>query len=90
MLKPGDRAPDLTLTDLDGRAVPLSGLRADRRLLWLIFLRHPDMVSLVRELGDHESLADALTSCEIDESRWPAFDRAVTALVESEVVHVRG
>ncbi len=29
----------------------------------LIFLKHPDMVRVVRALGDHDSLADTLRAC---------------------------
>ncbi len=53
----------------------------------LVFLKHPDVVRVVRELGDHDSVADALTACGIDERRWPSFDRALTSLYESEMLH---
>ncbi len=49
----------------------------------LVFLRHPDVVRVVRELDEHDSPADALRSCGIDERRWPAFERALTALRDS-------
>jgi putative mycofactocin binding protein MftB len=53
----------------------------------LIFLKHPDMVRVVRALGDHDSLADTLRACGIDEARWPSFDKALTALTDSEMLH---
>ena len=53
----------------------------------LIFLKHPDMVRVVRALGDHESLADTLRACGIDETRWPSFDKALAALTASEMLH---
>ena len=31
----------------------------------LIFLKHPDMVRVVKALGDHDTLADALRACGI-------------------------
>ena len=53
----------------------------------LIFLKHPDMVRVVRALADHDSLADTLRACGIDEARWPSFDKALTALTDSEMLH---
>ncbi len=55
----------------------------------LLFLKHPDMVRVVHELPNHETLRDTLTACEIDESRWPTFERALSSLVESEMLHER-
>jgi len=53
----------------------------------LIFLRHPDVVRVVRSLDGDRTLAQTLEDCEIDESRWPAFERALRALTESEMLH---
>ncbi len=55
----------------------------------LIFLKHPDVVRVVQALADHETLADTLTACEIDPARWPSFERALTSLTESEMLHER-
>jgi len=59
----------------------------------LIFLKHPDVVRVVQYLDNNEraecTIADALTACDIAESRWPAFERALDALTESEVLHER-
>ena len=55
----------------------------------LVFLKHPDMVRVVQVLGDHETVADALTACGIDERRWSSFDKALTSLYESEMLHDR-
>ena len=49
----------------------------------LIFLKHPDVVRVVRALGDHATVADALRACAIDEQRWPSFVIAVESLVSS-------
>lgn len=54
----------------------------------LVFLKHPDMVRVVNVLGDHPSVTAALTACEIDERRWPSFDRALTSLYESDILRV--
>lgn len=52
----------------------------------LIFLKHPDVVAVVRVLADHESLGAALAACGIAESRWPSFDTAMSSLLASEVL----
>jgi putative mycofactocin binding protein MftB len=53
----------------------------------LIFLKHPDVVRVVQTLADHDTLADTLLACDIDPARWPSFERALTALTESEMLH---
>ena len=55
----------------------------------LVFLKHPDVVRVVQSLADHPTVAAALVACDIDESRWPSFDRALTSLYESEMLHDR-
>ena len=55
----------------------------------LIFLKHPDVVRVVHSLADHATLADALRACDIDPARWPSFERALTSLTESEMLHER-
>lgn len=49
----------------------------------LIFLKHPDVVRVVRALGDHDTVAETLTACEIAPARWPSFERALGSLVEA-------
>jgi putative mycofactocin binding protein MftB len=55
----------------------------------LTFLKHPDIVRVVRTLGDHPTLRDALTTAGIAEKRWPTFERAVAVLVDSEMLGER-
>jgi putative mycofactocin binding protein MftB len=52
----------------------------------LIFLKHPDVVRVVRCIGDHATLRDALEACAIPADRWPAFERAIASLVGSEML----
>ena len=52
----------------------------------LIFLKHPDVVRVVRALGDHATVAEALRACHIDERRWPTFVEAIESLVRSELL----
>ena len=55
----------------------------------LVFLKSPDVLAVVRALGDHATVADALSACGVDESRWPSFVAALDSLEHSEVVRGR-
>ena len=55
----------------------------------LIFLKHPDVVAVVKSLGDHDTLESALTAQGIDSDRWPSFLAAPNQLESSEVVRAR-
>jgi len=55
----------------------------------LVFLKHPDVVRVVEALGDHPTVADTLAACDIDERRWPSFERAIANLLDSEMLHDR-
>jgi putative mycofactocin binding protein MftB len=55
----------------------------------LVFLRHPDMVAVVRALAEQPSVTGALRACGIDEARWPRFVAALSSLESSEVVRAR-
>ncbi|MEI7548387.1 MAG: mycofactocin biosynthesis chaperone MftB [Actinomycetota bacterium] len=52
----------------------------------LVFLKHPDVVTVARELANHPSLAAALLACGIDRRRWPSFVTAFQSLQNSQVV----
>jgi len=52
----------------------------------LIFLKHADVVAVVRQLADHPSLVATLQACGIAESRWPSFGAAMSSLIASEVL----
>ncbi|MEY2958615.1 MAG: hypothetical protein RLZZ01_1183 [Actinomycetota bacterium] len=53
----------------------------------LVFLKHPDLVHVVRSLGDEPTVADTLVACGVDERRWPSFERALASLLDSEMLH---
>ena len=55
----------------------------------LTFLRSADLVELVRSLGDHQTVDDALAASAIDTQKWPSFERALESLAESEVIRPR-
>ncbi|MEM7275520.1 MAG: mycofactocin biosynthesis chaperone MftB [Actinomycetota bacterium] len=50
----------------------------------LNFLRSPDLVALVEVLESHQSPRMAFDAQGIDARRWPAFQRALTALAASD------
>ena len=50
----------------------------------LNFLRSPDLVEVVRCLGDHPTTTSAFEACGISESRWPGFRRALASLAASD------
>ena len=90
-------APDATIA---GRALALHPRVALRREPFgalayhydtrrLVFLKHPDVVRVVAALGDHATVADTLAPCEIEERRWPSFERAISSLLASEMLHDR-
>jgi putative mycofactocin binding protein MftB len=52
----------------------------------LVFLQHADIVAVARRLSEHPTLAATLEACGIDQSRWPAFSKAVQSLMKSEII----
>lgn len=71
------------------RPEPFGALAYHYETRRLVFLKHPDVVRVVEALGDHPTVADTLEACGIDRRRWPSFERALTSLLESEVLHDR-
>lgn len=55
----------------------------------LSFLRSPELVELVRSLGQHPDTDEALAASAIDASRWPAYRKALASLLDSEVLRER-
>ena len=75
--------PDVAL-----RPEPFGALAYHYRNRRLIFLKHPDVVAVVRDVANHETLRAALVQNDIVESRWPSFVSALASLAESEVIRV--
>ena len=55
----------------------------------LVFLKHPDVVAVVRDVADYATLQDALCSHDIQPSRWPSFVEAIDSLAASDIIRVR-
>ena len=54
----------------------------------LVFLKHPDIVTVVKSLGDHPTVGAALDACGIAAERRPAFLTALDNLTQSEIIRV--
>lgn len=52
----------------------------------LTFLRSPELVALVRDLGSFDSLDDALAASSIDPERWPSYRKALASLAEGDLL----
>ena len=55
----------------------------------LVFLKHPDIVQVARQLADHPSLSATLRACNVAPSRWANFATAFESLKSSEIVRER-
>lgn len=55
----------------------------------LTFLKAPELVELVRRLGEHESVDAALAASPVPPARWPSFRKALASLEESEIIRAR-
>ncbi len=71
------------------RSEPFGALAYHYDTRRLVFLKHPDVVRVVRELTHDASVAATLTRCGIAEARRPAFERALASLVDSEMLRDR-
>ncbi len=56
----------------------------------LTFLRAPELVEVVRRLGEFATVDDALSATAVAPGRWPAFRTALASLAQSEVIRPRG
>ena len=55
----------------------------------LVFLKDRDLVRVVEALASQPTLGAAFDACQIAERRRPGFGRAITGLIESEMVRER-
>jgi mycofactocin biosynthesis protein MftB len=82
--RPLELHPDVAL-----RPEPFGALAYHYGNRRLVFLRHPDVVAVVRRLGEEPTVRATLEACGVAPSRWGNFIRALTALESSEVVRAR-
>ena len=55
----------------------------------LIFLKHPDVVTVVQALHEHRDVQSTLSACGVSQDRWPSFVEALSSLEISEVIRER-
>jgi len=71
---------------LDG-AWRLSPLVALRRKL--TFLKEPKLVSVMRELGRHDTVRSALAERGVPETQWPTYESALRRLAATDMIRPR-
>ena len=55
----------------------------------LVFLKHPDVVAVLRDVAAHDTLADTLVAHNVASERWNSFVSALSSLETSEIIRVR-
>ena len=55
----------------------------------LVFLKHPDVVAVLRDVAAHDTLADTLVAHNVAPERWNSFVSALSSLATSEIIRVR-
>ncbi len=55
----------------------------------LVFLKHPDMVKVVKALDGTHPLGEVLSSCDVAPQRWESFVKALDQLESSEILVAR-
>jgi len=82
--RPYELHPDVAL-----RPEPFGALAYHYGNRRLSFLRSPELVQLVGELGGHGSAAESLVALGVAPERWPNLIRALESLANSGVVRPR-
>jgi putative mycofactocin binding protein MftB len=55
----------------------------------LVFLKHPDVVAVLRDVAAHDTLANTLVAHNVAPERWSSFVSALSSLETSEIIRVR-
>ena len=55
----------------------------------LIFLKRPELVAVVRALGDAADVRSALVAAGVAEAGWPAYLAALEGLAASDMIRAR-
>jgi putative mycofactocin binding protein MftB len=55
----------------------------------LVFLKHPDVVAVLRDVAAHDTLAHTLVAHNVAPERWNSFVSALSSLETSEIIRVR-
>ena len=55
----------------------------------LVFLKHPDVVAVLRDVAAHDTLAATLVAHNVAPERWNSFVSSLNSLETSEIIRVR-
>ena len=55
----------------------------------LTFLKRPELVALVRGLGEHADVRSALQAAGIPEPQWSAYEGALQGLADTDMIRPR-
>ncbi|GAA1780267.1 mycofactocin biosynthesis chaperone MftB [Nocardioides hankookensis] len=55
----------------------------------LIFLKRPELVAVVRALGDADDVRAALVAAGVPEASWPSYLSALEGLAASDMIRAR-
>ena len=55
----------------------------------LIFLKRPELVAVVRALGEAPDVRAALVAAGVPEASWPAYLAALGGLADSDMIRIR-
>jgi len=55
----------------------------------LTFLKRPELVDVVRRLGEHPDIRSALAAARVPESAWPAYAGALRGLAATDMIRPR-
>jgi putative mycofactocin binding protein MftB len=52
----------------------------------LTFLKRPELVAVIRDLGEHPNVRSALVAAGVPEDDWPAYLEALRGLIETDMI----
>lgn len=55
----------------------------------LTFLKRPELVALVRALGEHADVRSTLVAAGIPEQQWDTYESALLSLAETDMIRPR-
>jgi putative mycofactocin binding protein MftB len=55
----------------------------------LTFLKEPKLVSVMRELGRHDTVRSALAERGVPETQWPTYESALRRLAATDMIRPR-
>lgn len=92
------RGESNSLLDLPLERNPAASIRPERfgALVYhsgnrrLLFLKDTQLATVVEALIDHPDARSALSSCGVAEAQFPRYAAAISSMLDSDVIRVRG